>query len=53
MLRCAELGLSDEALDGMTMGMVYDLLIEQANDHYKYPVKATQEDINAFFGGGE
>ena len=22
MLRCAELGLSDEALDGMTMGMV-------------------------------
>ena len=22
MLRCAELGLSDEALDGMTMGMI-------------------------------
>ena len=53
MLRCAELGLSDEALDGMTMGMVYDLLIEQANDHFKYPVKTTQEDIYAFFGGGE
>lgn len=53
MLRCAELGLSDEALSGMTMGMVYDMLIEKANDHEQYPYKATQEDIYAFFGGGE
>ena len=45
MLRCCELGLSDEALLGMTMGMVYDLLIEQANDHETYPRKATQDDI--------
>lgn len=52
LLRCAELGLSDEALGGMSMGMVYDLLIEQANDHEQYPVKATQEDIEAFFGKG-
>lgn len=50
MLRCAELGLSDEALSGMTMGMVYDMLIEQANDQVKYNLKATQEDIEAFFG---
>ena len=53
MLRCAELGLSDEALSNMTMGMVYDMLIEKANDHEKYPYKATQEDIYAFFGGDE
>ena len=52
MLRCAELNLSDDALGGMTMGMVYDLMIEEANDREKYPFKATQKDIEAFFGGG-
>ena len=51
MLRCAELHLSDDALGGMTMGMVYDLLTERQNDSYKYPQKATQEDIDRFFGG--
>ena len=52
MLRCAELGLSDEALDGMTMGMGYDMLIERGNDNEEYPYKATQEDIYSFFGKG-
>lgn len=51
MLRCAELGLSAIDLDDMTIGMVYDMLIERANDHEKYPYKATQEDITNFFGG--
>lgn len=51
MLRCAELHLSDEALEGMTMGMVYDMLYEQANDHEKYHYKGTQADIEYFFGG--
>jgi hypothetical protein len=51
MLRCAELGLSDEALEGMTMGMVYDMFTEKANDQEKYPIRATQEDIDTFFGG--
>lgn len=50
MLRCAELGLSRQDLDDMTMGMVYDMLIERANDQEKYPYKATQADIAAFFG---
>ena len=50
MLRCAELNLSDAALSEMTVGMVYDLLIEKANDEFNYPVKATQDDIAAFFG---
>ena len=49
MLRCAQLGLSDEALGDMTMGMVYDLMTEKANDLEKYPYQATQDDINAFF----
>lgn len=52
MLRCSELNLSDEALSGMSMGMVYDMLIEQENDKEEYPYKATQEDIYAFFGKG-
>ena len=48
MLRCAELGLSDEALSGMTMGMVYDLLVERANDREKYPLMASQDDFDKF-----
>ena len=51
MLRCAELGLSMDDLDDITMGMVYDMLIERANDHEKYNYKATQADIESFFGG--
>lgn len=52
MLRCAQLGLSDQALSEMTMGMIYDMLIEQNNDREEYPYKATQDDIAAFFGKG-
>lgn len=50
MLRCAQLGLSDEALNGMSMGMVFDMYTEKANDAEDYPVKATQEDISRIFG---
>ena len=51
MLRCAEIGLCRNDLDEMTMGMVYDMLIESSNDYEKYNIKATQEDIDRFFGG--
>lgn len=51
MLRCADLGLPDKALSEMSIGMIYDLLIERSNDGEDYPVQATQEDINRFFGG--
>lgn len=51
MLRCAELGLHTGDLDDISMGMVYDMLIEKGNDHEKYNYKATQEDIEQFFGG--
>lgn len=52
MLRCAELRLSRDDLDDMTIGMVYDMYTEKANDSEKYPYKATQDDIYAFFGRG-
>lgn len=51
MLRCKEMGISDAELADMTMGMVYDLAIEKANDAEDYPYKATGEDIKSFFGG--
>jgi len=50
MLRCAKLGLSDDALREMEIGMVYDMLIEESNDNEKYPYKATQSDIKKMFG---
>lgn len=51
MLRCAELNLSNEALDDMTMGMVYDMLTEKANDQEKYDIKAPAGSMAAFFRG--
>lgn len=49
MLRCAELRLSDTALDELSVGMVYDMLIEKANDNEEYPYQATEEDYAKFF----
>ena len=37
-------------LDLLEVGMIYDMSIESANDQYKYPQKATQEDFNKVFG---
>jgi len=48
MLRCAELGLSRDDLDDMTMGMVYDMITEHQNDCEKYNLLATQEDFDKF-----
>ena len=46
MLRCVQLGLSIADLDQLSIGMVYDMLIEKQNDNYDYPVLATQADID-------
>lgn len=51
MLRCAELGLSSQDLDEMTMGMVYDMLTERSNDKIKYDKKAPAGSMAAFFRG--
>lgn len=50
MLRCAEMGLSDDDLKGMTIGMVLDMYTEKANDMEDYPIKGTSQDYARFFG---
>lgn len=52
MLRCAELGLSREDLDDMSMGMVIDMMIERSNDGEKYPIKGEPGTLKAFLTGG-
>lgn len=51
MLRCCELHLSTDDLEQMTVGMVYDLLIEKSNDQEKYPVLGKAGTLKSFFGG--
>ena len=51
MLRCAELHLSKEDLDDMTIGMVMDMVTEKMNDHEKYPIRAPKVSLEAFFRG--
>lgn len=34
----------------MSLGFMNEILTESSNDSYDYPIKATQDDINAFFG---
>ena len=51
MLRCSELNISTEDLDEMTVGMVFDMITERANDHEKYDKKAPAGSMAAFFQG--
>lgn len=46
MLRCVQCGISISDLELLSIGMVNDMFIEMKNDEYKYPVMATQEDID-------
>lgn len=51
MLRCAELRLSKEDLDDMTIGMVFDMITEKGNDREKYDIKAPAGSMASFFQG--
>jgi len=51
MLRCAELNLSGDDLDEMTVGMVFDMVTERMNDKEKYDKKAPAGSMAAFFKG--
>ena len=48
LLRCKELGLSIQELRSITVGMVFDMIIERNNDNFTYDVQATVNDVNNF-----
>lgn len=48
LLGAKTLGLSLEELNHIDMGMVYDMMIEKANNDYEWPYKATKDDIDKF-----
>lgn len=48
MLRCVELGLTQDDLEKLEIGMILDMLTERANDDYEYPYMATQGDFDRF-----
>lgn len=48
LLRCLQLGLSLSDLEDLTLGMVYDILIEHDNDSYDWEELPTVEDIANF-----
>lgn len=48
LLRCIQLGLSIQDLELLSIGLINDMYVESNNDDYKYPVLATQEDMNKF-----
>lgn len=50
LLRCVQMGIALRDLDLLTVGIVNDMAIERENDDYKWPLKATQADIDKFFG---
>jgi len=48
LLRCIQLGLSMADLEELTVGMIYDIMIERKNDEYEWPEEATLEEIMNF-----
>ena len=49
-LRGLQIGLSLDDMDALTWGQLMDIIVEQSNDSYKYPVKGTTEDYNLLMG---
>lgn len=47
-MRCVSLGLSMQDLEDLDVGMVYDMMIEKANDDAEYDTIATQADFDNF-----
>ena len=48
LLRAFEIGIHLADLEEMTLGMLYDILSERANDSYEWEYEATEEDIMNF-----
>ena len=50
MLRAYQMGLDLEEMENLSVGDVFDMMTEMANDQEEYDYKATQEDIDRFRG---
>ena len=48
LLRAAQMGLSMSDLDLLTIGMIWDMMTEAANDHCTYEQLPTQDDFDSF-----
>lgn len=48
MLRAAQLGIAVRDMELLSIGLVLDMFTERANDDYKYPQLAQQEDFERF-----
>ena len=48
LLRALQIGLKLSDLEQITLGELIDILIENDNDSYEYPIKATQDDFRSF-----
>lgn len=49
-LRAKQVGFSLDEIDSLTWGQVMDVIIESANDSYKYPKMGTSEDYKRLMG---
>ena len=49
-LRAKQVGFTLDEIDSLTWGQLMDVIIESANDNYKYPVKGTSEDYKKLMG---
>ena len=47
-LRALQIGLKLSDLEQITLGDLVDILIENENDGYEYPIKASQDDFRSF-----
>lgn len=49
-LRAKQVGFTLDEIDSLTWGQLMDVIVESANDNYKYPVKGTSEDYKKLMG---
>lgn len=49
LLRCVQVGINLSELHLLTMGMVTDILTENANDGAEYDLQPTQDDFDHVF----
>ena len=49
-LRAKQVGFSLDELDSITWGQVMDVIIESANDNFKYPKKGNKADFEKLMG---